>query len=235
MENQVTTMPLIGDHAPAFTAISTTGLINFPADYSGMWKILFSHPSDFTPVCTSEFMTFAAMQEKFTDLNCQLIGVSVGGLYSHIAWLREIKNKVEFKGMKDIDVTFPLIADLHMTVANKYGMIQPSASTTHAVRAVFVIDPHDIIRAIIYYPMTLGRNIDELERVVLALQTADAFSVATPANWQLGDDVIRPTADTLAKADEHMNSPHEGTHCSAWFFCTTELSEEDVRNKVYKK
>ena len=128
--NQINAMPRIGDPAPAFTAKTTQGMINFPSDYQGKWKILFSHPADFTPVCTSEFMTFASMADDFEALNCQLVGLSVDGLYSHIAWLRTIKDKIEYKGMKDVEVKFPLIEDITMEVAKLYGMIQPGESQT---------------------------------------------------------------------------------------------------------
>jgi len=134
-------MPRIGSKAPSFTATTTQGEINFPAQFEGKWTILFSHPADFTPVCTSEFMTFATMQEKFEKVNCKLIGLSVDGLYSHIAWLRTIKEKIEYKGMKDVEVKFPLIEDITMNIAKKYGMIQPEENATQAVRAVFFIDP----------------------------------------------------------------------------------------------
>ena len=183
-QNEVTTMPRIGEKAPAFKAVTTQGEIDFPQQYEGSWVILFSHPADFTPVCTSEFMTFATLEPKFAELNCKLVGLSVDGLYSHIAWLRTIKEKIEYKGMKDVEVTFPLIEDITMEVAKKYGMIQPGEATTKAVRAVFVIDPKGIIRTIIYYPLSLGRNFDELLRVVQALKTADEFSIATPADWR---------------------------------------------------
>jgi peroxiredoxin 2/4 len=173
-------MPRIGDKAPAFKAVTTQGEIDFPKQYEGKWVILFSHPADFTPVCTSEFMTFAKREPEFDALNTKLVGLSVDGLYSHIAWLRTIKEKIEYKGMKDVEVKFPLIEDITMDVAKKYGMIQPGESNTKAVRAVFVIDPKGIIRTIIYYPLSMGRNFDELVRVIQALQTADAFSIATP-------------------------------------------------------
>ncbi len=168
-------MPKIGDPAPEFTAVTTQGNINFPADYKGNWVILFSHPADFTPVCTTEFMTFASMEEKFLKANCNLVGLSVDGLYSHIAWLRTIKKKIVYKGMKDVEVNFPLIEDISMNVATKYGMIQPGESTTKAVRAVFYIDPNGIIRTIVYYPLSVGRNFDELYRVLIALKTTDEF------------------------------------------------------------
>ena len=225
-------MPRIGDKAPSFTAKTTQGIINFPEDFSGKWKILFSHPADFTPVCTSEFMTFASMQKDFDALNCQLVGLSVDGLYSHIAWLRTIKDKIEYKGMKDVEVTFPLIEDITMEVAKKYGMIQPNENSTQAVRAVFFVDPKGIIRTIIYYPLSLGRNFDELKRILLGLQTADEFGVALPADWRPGDDVIVPTAGSCGVAKERMEITSEDMHCYDWFFCTKKLSKETVENAL---
>ncbi|MCX7832978.1 MAG: peroxiredoxin [Ignavibacteria bacterium] len=232
-ENNVISMPRIGDPAPEFTAETTQGTIHFPNDYKGSWVILFSHPADFTPVCTTEFMTFATMEEKFAKANCKLVGLSVDSLYSHIAWLRTIKEKIEFKGMKDVEVKFPLIEDITMTVAKKYGMIQPGESSTKAVRAVFFIDPKGTIRTIIYYPLSLGRNFDELYRVLIALQTADAFSVATPADWRPGDDVIVPPAGSCGVAKERMEGK-ENIKCYDWFFCTKELSEKEINQKIFK-
>lgn len=233
-ENQVITLPRIGDTAPEFTAVTTQGNINFPADYKGNWVILFSHPADFTPVCTSEFMTFASLEEKFNKANCKLVGLSVDGLYSHIAWLRTIKEKIEYKGMKNVEVNFPLIEDITMEVAKKYGMIQPGESNTKAVRAVFYIDPKGTIRAIIYYPLSLGRNFDELYRVLVAMKTADEFSVATPADWRPGDDVIVPTAGSCGVAKERMEAKN-GITCYDWFFCTKPLEEEKVMKAATKK
>ena len=235
MENEIIAMPRIGDKAPEFKAVTTQGDINFPTDYSGKWIILFSHPADFTPVCTSEFITFASMQDEFTALNTQLVGLSIDGLYSHIAWLRTIKEKIEFKGMKNVDVTFPLIEDITMDIAKKYGMIQPGESNTKAVRAVFFVDPKGTIRAIIYYPLSLGRNFDELKRVIIALQTADVYGVATPANWNPGDDVIVSTASSCEAAKERMENKDENITCYDWFFCTKELTIEQVKNPPLKK
>jgi len=225
----VVAMPRIGDKAPEFKAITTQGEINFPTDYKGKWVILFSHPADFTPVCTSEFMTFAKMEPQFNVLNCQLVGLSVDGLYSHIAWLRTIKEKIEYKGMKDIEVKFPLIEDITMNVAKQYGMIQPGESSTKAVRAVFFIDPKGMIRAIIYYPLSLGRNFDELKRALIAMQTADANSIATPADWRPGDDVIVPTAGSCGVAKERMENKKDMT-CYDWFFCTKPLPMDIMSN-----
>ncbi len=234
MENQVYQMPRIGEKAPAFKAVTTQGPINFPADYSGKWKILFSHPADFTPVCTSEFMTFASLASDFEALNTQLVGLSVDGLYSHIAWLRTIKEKIEYKGMKDVEIKFPLIEDITMEVAKTYGMIQPGESSTKAVRAVFFIDPNDVIRTILYYPLALGRNFDEIKRIIIGLQTADKFSVALPADWRPGDDVIVPTAGSCGVAKSRMEGGEEGVTCHDWFFCTKPLSKEKVEEKIGK-
>lgn len=234
-ENQVTPMPRIGDKAPSFKAVTTQGDINFPEDYSGSWVILFSHPADFTPVCTSEFITFASMEEKFAKVNTSLVGLSVDGLYSHIAWLRTIKEKIEYKGLKNVEVKFPLIEDISMDVAKKYGMIQPGESNTKAVRAVFFIDPQGVIRAIIYYPLSLGRNFDELYRVIVALQTADKFKVATPADWEPGDEVIVPTAGSCGAAKERMQSKDADVHCYDWFFCTKKLAKDKIDSALLKK
>lgn len=234
MEENVISLPRIGDKAPEFKAITTQGAINFPSDYKGSWVILFSHPADFTPVCTSEFMTFAKMEKDFNEANCKLVGLSVDGLFSHIAWLRTIKEKIEYKGMKDIEVTFPLIEDITMEVSRKYGMLMPGESDTKAVRAVFVIDPKGIVRTIIYYPLSLGRNFDELYRVVIALQTADAFQIATPADWRPGDDVIVPPAGSCGVAKERMEGK-EDIKCYDWFFCTKKLDKDKVMSTILKK
>ncbi|WP_201274569.1 peroxiredoxin [Mycolicibacterium sp. CH28] len=231
----ITGMPRIGDTAPPFTAVTTQGPINFPADYAGKWVIFFSHPADFTPVCTSEFVTFASMRDEFAAYNTELVGLSVDGLYSHIAWLRTIKEKITFRGMHDVDVTFPLIEDVSMAVAQKYGMIMPGEDSTKAVRAVFVIDPTSVIRAIIYYPLSLGRNFDELLRVIKALQTADHFEVATPANWRPGDPVIVPPPGSCGTAAQRISQQAEGLHCEDWFFCTKEIPAEAIESAIRTK
>ncbi len=217
-ENTVNRMPLIGDPAPAFEAVTTQGNIKFPEDYAGKWVILFSHPADFTPVCTTEFMTFATMAEEFKALNTELVGLSVDSLYAHIAWLRKIQ-ELEWNGMKNVEVKFPLIEDIRMDVAKKYGMIQPGQSNTQAVRAVFVVDPEGKIRTILYYPLSTGRNFDEIKRIILALQKADKDKVATPANWRPGDDTIVPTAGSCGTAKERMESKSDDQYCLDWFLC----------------
>lgn len=227
-------MPRIGDPAPAFTANTTRGEINFPSDYEGRWVILFSHPADFTPVCTTEFMTFATMAEEFKAYNTELVGLSVDGLYSHIAWLRTIGEKIKFRDMEHVNVRFPLIDDVSMKVATKYGMIMPGEDSTKAVRAVFVIDPAGIVRAIIYYPLSVGRNFDELLRLVKALQTADALEVATPADWRPGEPVIVPPPGSCGAARERVADTSEGVHCVDWFFTLKDVSAEQVEQAIRK-
>jgi peroxiredoxin (alkyl hydroperoxide reductase subunit C) len=225
-------MPRIGDPAPSFTGVTTQGPINFPADYSGKWVIFFSHPADFTPVCTSEFMTFASMQDEFAKYNTELVGLSVDGLYSHIAWLRTIKDKIKFRDMENVEVTFPLIEDITMEIAQKYGMIMPGEDSTKAVRAVFVIDPKSVVRTIIYYPLSLGRNFDELLRVVKALQAADHYDIATPADWRPGEPVIVPPAGSCGTAKDRMDGRDEGVVCEDWFFCTKAIPAEEIESAI---
>lgn len=220
-------IPLIGETAPSFVAETTQGTVNFPEQYQGSWVILFSHPADFTPVCTTEFMTFASMEKEFNDLNCKLIGLSIDSTYSHIAWLRTIKEKIKYKGMSGVEVKFPVIADLKMDVAKKYGMVHPNAADTKAVRAVFLIDPESKIRAMIYYPLSNGRNMDEIKRLLIAMQTSDADKVATPANWQPGEDVIVPPPGSCGTAKERVeNAAKENYTCLDWFMCFKPLKRE---------
>ena len=227
-------MPRIGDTAPDFEAVTTTGTLKFSEFNHGKWVILFSHPADFTPVCTTEFITFASMEKQFAEANCKLVGLSVDGLYSHIAWLRTIKEKISYRGHKDVEVNFPLIEDITMNVAKAYGMIQPGEASTKAVRAVFYIDPKGVVRAMIYYPLSLGRNFDEIYRALIALQTADAFGVATPADWRPGDDVIIGPAGSCGAAKNRMDGK-EDMVCQDWFFCSRKLDKEKVLSTVLKK
>jgi len=212
-------LPLIGEKAPSFKAETTQGPITFPDDYEGKWVIFFSHPADFTPVCTTEFMTFASMADEFKELNCELLGLSIDSTFSHIAWLRTIKEKIEYKGMKDVEVNFPVISDLTMEVSKKFGMLQPSASTTQAVRAVFMIDPEAMVRAILYYPLSNGRNMEEIKRLLIAMQHSDEHGIATPANWEIGDDVIVPPPGSCGAARERVDGAGDEYYCLDWFLC----------------
>ncbi len=213
--------PLIGEQAPDFVASTTNGPIRFPYDFRGKWVVLFSHPSDFTPVCTTEFIEFQRNLADFEKLNTKLLGLSVGALSSHLAWLDAIAHLDN--GAK---VTFPLIDDLNMSIAKKYGMIQPNASDTHAVRAVFIIDPNAIIRAILYYPAVLGRNIEEIKRMITALQTADKFKVATGANWNAGEDVLVPAPSTATDMRKIKKD---------WFIQYKKLPKKEIYEKICKK
>ncbi len=205
--------PRLNEPAPAFDALTTDGR-RTNDDYKGKWLILFSHPADFTPVCTTEFIAFANRADDFAALNTQLLGLSIDSHYAHIAWMRSIKDSF------GVEIPFPIIADLDMKVAQAYGMIQPGASDTQAVRATFVIDPEGILRAMVYYPMTNGRSVDEFVRLVKALQTAEQHKVATPENWQPGEDVIVPTPQTANAAEVRMS---EGFDTKDWYFSTRSL------------
>lgn len=206
-------MPQINAPAPDFEAKTTHGVKKL-SDYKGKWLVLFSHPSDFTPVCTTEFMAFAQHYPEFQKLNCELLGLSIDSYYSHIAWVRNIKEKF------GVEIPFPIIEDLSMKVAKAYGMIHPGAADTSAVRATFVIDDKGILRAMVYYPMTNGRSIPEFVRLVSALQTSDQNKVATPEGWQPGDKVIVPPPGTAEDAEKRMN---EGYECTDWYFCKKAL------------
>jgi peroxiredoxin (alkyl hydroperoxide reductase subunit C) len=214
MENVWTArIPRINEPAPEFAARTTQGPRSLQ-DYRGKWLILFSHPADFTPVCTTEFLAFAAAYGRFQKLGCELLGLSIDSTYSHLAWIRNIKEKF------GVDIPFPVIDDLSMRVAHDYGMIQPGASDTSAVRATFFIDPDGKVRAMVYYPMTNGRSINEFLRLVKALQTSDANGVATPEGWQPGEKVIVPPPADAAAADTRINEGYEYTD---WYFCMKSL------------
>jgi peroxiredoxin (alkyl hydroperoxide reductase subunit C) len=206
-------MPRLNEPAPNFEAPTTHGVKKL-ADYKGKWLVLFSHPADFTPVCTTEFIAFAKRHADFQSINCELLGLSIDSHYSHIAWERNIKEKF------GVEIGFPIIADLSMQVAKAYGMIQPGASDTSAVRATFIIDPEGILRAMVYYPMSNGRSIDEFVRLVKAMQTSDQYKVATPEAWQPGDKVIVPPPATAEAAASRMD---EGYECTDWYFCKKAL------------
>jgi peroxiredoxin (alkyl hydroperoxide reductase subunit C) len=192
----VRSLPRIGDPAPDFLAPSTHGELQFSQFKRGKWAVLFSHPADFTPVCSTELTEFARREAEFTALNAALIGVSIDSIHSHLAWIDNLER------ILGVRIPYPLIADLSTDVAQKYGMIHPGESTTVTVRALFIIDPKDVIRAIIYYPLNVGRNVDEVKRVLQALQTADGHAVACPVNWRPGDAVIVPPPRTVAQLDE---------------------------------
>ena len=203
--------PRLGEPAPDFEAVTTHGKIKLSEFNKDHWVLLFSHPADFTPVCTTEFSAFAQDQEEFEKKNVKLIGLSIDSVYSHIAWVREIEKLYEVK------IKFPVIADIPMTVANMYGMIHPAISEVHAVRSVFIIDPEGILRFMIYYPSSVGRNIKELIRIIDALQLVDKEDIATPVNWQQGENVIIPPPHTTEDAEKRTHEKHE--ECKDWYLC----------------
>ncbi|WP_422368541.1 peroxiredoxin [Pelagibius sp.] len=207
-------MPQLNKPAPNFEAKTTAGPKKLD-DYKGRWLVLFSHPADFTPVCTTEFIAFAQAHDRFQALNCDLLGLSIDSTFAHIAWVRNIKE------MFGVEIPFPIIEDLSMKVAAAYGMIQPGASDTSAVRATFLIDPEGKLRAMVYYPMSNGRSVDEFLRLLDALQTSDAHGVATPENWRRGEKVIVPPPATAEEAEKRAA---EGYDCTDWYFCKKDLA-----------
>ncbi|MGC9064209.1 MAG: peroxiredoxin [bacterium] len=211
MEEQVksVSLPRLNELAPEFEAITTHGKLKL-SDFRGKWVILFSHPADFTPVCTTEFVAFSKAYEEFVKRNTQLIGLSIDSIYSHLAWTQNIEKNFGVK------VPFPIIANLDMKVATLYGMVHPQASSTQAVRAVFFIDEKGILRAMVYYPLTNGRNIQEIIRLLDALQTSDKYGVATPANWIPGEKVIVSPPVTQESVEKRIK---EGYECIDWYLC----------------
>ncbi len=230
MPNCTNHLPLIGDAAPQFTARTTNGTINFPADYAGHWVVLFSHPMDFTPVCTTEFLAFQAVADDFKKINTEIIGLSVGAVSSHLAWFQSIYDDINFNGYKNVQITFPLIADIDLNVSKLYGMIHSNTSNTTTVRAVFIIDPHGIIRTILYYPQNIGRNIQEIFRTVIALQTYDAFGTSTPANWMPGAPVLESAPQT--NTDMRKRIADKNKHMLCWYLTLRDLPESKIYDKL---
>ena len=216
MENPEKTevgLPLIGEKAPDFEAVTTQGTLRL-SDFEGSWLVMFSHPADFTPVCTTEFIAFTKIYSELQKRNTQLLGLSVDSVSSHIAWVRNVEEKMGVK------IPFPIIADLNKEVSKKFGMIHPAQSKTETVRCVFIIDPESKIRTILYYPLTTGRNMNEILRIIDALQTTDQHKVATPANWKVGDPVVVPPPNSAEGADERVR---EGYDCKDWYLCFKKL------------
>ena len=216
MENPEKTevgLPLIGEKAPDFEAVTTQGTLRL-SDFEGSWLVMFSHPADFTPVCTTEFIAFTKIYSELQKRNTQLLGLSVDSVSSHIAWVRNVEEKMGVK------IPFPIIADLNKEVSKKFGMIHPAQSKTETVRCVFIIDPESKIRTILYYPLTTGRNMQEILRIIDALQITDLHKVATPADWKVGDPVVVPPPNSTEGAEERIK---EGYDCKDWYLCFKKL------------
>jgi peroxiredoxin (alkyl hydroperoxide reductase subunit C) len=206
--------PVLGQKAPDFEALTTQGTLRL-SDYKGTWLILFSHPADFTPVCTTQFIAFTEIYEDLKKRNVELLGLSVDSVSSHIPWIRNVEEKMGIK------IPFPIIADLNKDIAKKFGMLHPEQSKTETVRCVFIIDPESKIRTMLYYPLTTGRNMQEILRIVDALQTPDKYKVATPANWKPGEPVVVPAPTTIEQVDERLKE--EGYECKDWYLCKKKL------------
>jgi peroxiredoxin 2/4 len=208
--------PVTWGYAPHFTAVSTTGNINFPEDFYGKWKILFSHPADFTPVCTSEIISLAAMQEDFEKLDTELIVISTDGLNSHIAWVKSIES-LAINGVPTEKIRFPLVSDANLEISKKYGILQQDSVKTRDIRSVFIIDPENEIQAMFYYPRTIGRNMDEIKRTLIALQTHQKYDVLTPADWKPGNDVLMPSPLTIREAEKLREKNNPDVYEVAWY------------------
>jgi peroxiredoxin (alkyl hydroperoxide reductase subunit C) len=200
MEQTINQMPRIGDIAPDFEVITTTGQLKLSDYNKDSWVILFSHPADFTPVCTTEMSGFALEKDFFAKHNTKLLGLSIDSIHSHIAWVNAVHEKT------GVLFEFPIIADLDMKISKLYGMLQPGESETAAVRAVFIIDTNSKVRLVMYYPLNVGRNMEEIKRTLVALQTSDEHKCAMPLNWKKGDKVIVPAPKTLVALAERKAS-----------------------------
>jgi len=209
-------IPLIGETAPGFTAESTAGTLTFPNNNNSKWIILFSHPADFTAVCSTEILELAAMQEDFEKLNCRLMVISTDAVSSHIEWVKSLET-IQYKGRNPVKIRFPLISDKNLEISRKYGMIHPDASTTRDVRGVFIIGPEEKIEGIFFYPMNVGRNLDEIKRTLIALQTSEKNNVLMPANWTPGEDVMLPSPKTSAEADKLLKNNTPDLYQVTWY------------------
>jgi len=219
-EKNTSRIPLIGEDAPSFTAQSTTGQITFPDDFGSKWKILFSHPADFTPVCSSEILELAQMQNDFDKLGVKIAVISTDTLYKHVSW-KESLETLKYKDREPVKINFPLIDDNTWAASKQYGMLHATSSTSKDVRGVFIIDPKNKVRAICFYPMEVGRDMNEVKRTVIALQTTSKEKVATPANWKPGDDVIVPLA--------RISQVTENTYNVSWYMKFVKLADPTLK------
>jgi peroxiredoxin 2/4 len=216
------TGPITSGYAPAFTAVSTMGKINFPEDYFTKWKILFSHPADFTPVCTTEIMALAGMQEDFKKLNTALIVISTDGLNSHIEWVKSIE-EISIEGKAPVKIDFPIVSDADYSISRNYGILQSDSTKQRDIRSVYIIDPENKIRAMFYYPNAVGRNIEEIKRTLIALQTNDKYDVMTPANWHQGEDVLMKSPATIKEAENLKAKNNPKLTEIAWYLWLRKL------------
>lgn len=215
-------IPFLGERAPSFTASSTKGEISFPQDYYGKWKILFSHPADFTPVCTSEILALAALQDDLKKMNAEVIVISTDGLNSHIEWLRSIES-IEYNGLGLQKVDFPLVSDANLEISKKYGMVEAHSGRTNNIRGVFIIDPDNKIQSFNFYPVNIGRNLNEMVRTLKALQVSNKHDVLTPVNWKEGDRVMIPAPETMAEAEALKLKKNPDLEMVTWYMWLKKL------------
>ncbi len=215
--------PISTGYAPGFSGKSTMGDINFPDDFYGKWKIIFSHPADFTPVCTSEIIALAKLQDDFKKLNTALLVISTDGLNSHMEWVRSIES-ISIKGEAPVKVNFPLISDVDMSISKKYGILQTDGGKTYDRRTVFIINEENKIMAMFYYPDNIGRNVEEIKRTLIALQTSEKHDVLTPADWKPGDDVMIPSPATVNDAQKLGEKKNPDLYQAAWYMWFRKLN-----------
>ena len=209
-------IPLLGEQAPSFVAQSTQGEIKFPDDYFAKWKILFSHPADFTPVCSSEILTLASMQEEFSKLNTVLLVMSTDGINSHLEWIHSLES-VDYNGLGYQKINFPIISDVDLEVSRLYGMVEANSGRSQDIRGVFIIDPENEIRSIYFYPANTGRNLDEVLRTLLALQISEKNGVLTPANWDPGEQVMIPSPKTVQESQKLQSKNDPSLKMITWY------------------
>lgn len=216
--SDVVRTPQVGDVAPRFYGVTTKGEVHFPEDFLGKWVVFFSHQSDFSPISTTEYMEFANAYQTFMDHNIELVGISNDSVYSHIAWFQRIR-ELSWHGIKFADVSFPVVEDTTMEISKLYGMIKYEENKLESTQNVFILDEQNEIRAILKYPNNVGRNIDEILRIVLALQKAEKDDVLIPSGWNLGDDVILKNATDMKTATERTKGHEANRYCLDWFLC----------------
>jgi len=209
-------VPMLGDLAPSFKAETSLGDIAFPEDYFGNWKLLFCHPADFTPVCATEILDLAEMQEEFEELNAQIVVLSADGLNSHLQWIKSLE-QIQKKEGKAVGINFPLVPDVGLEISRQYGMIHSKMSTTKTIRGVYIINPENVICAIFFYPLNIGRNQEEIKRTLIALQESDKHDVFTPSNWQPGDDFLMPSPSSREEAEKLAKKNNPKLYSKDWY------------------
>lgn len=215
-------IPFLGERAPSFSAPSTKGEIKFPEDFYGKWKIIFSHPADFTPVCTSEILALAAMQDDLKKMDAEIIVVSTDGINSHIEWIKSIES-IDYNGLGFQKIDFPLVSDANLAISKKYGMVEANSGRTNNIRGVYIVDPQNKIQYFNFYPVNIGRNLDEMMRTLRALQVSEKYDVLTPVNWEEGDRVMIPAPETMEAAEALKSKKNPNLEMVTWYMWLKKL------------